>query len=85
MANISNKSACNGTTPSKPNHHFSYNPPTAHPATTHDLRSYSLKRFKSSPNSVPLAHAATHDPHDAETTHQARIVAELDAILPRLP
>ncbi|KAI1440270.1 hypothetical protein F5Y02DRAFT_423216 [Annulohypoxylon stygium] len=46
----------NGTTPQKPQHYFSRNPPTHDPVNQQSLRSYRLYKFVNEPNTVPVAH-----------------------------
>ncbi|KAI0379400.1 hypothetical protein F5Y04DRAFT_128517 [Hypomontagnella monticulosa] len=80
MAGNSNDAAYNGVTPDKPNHHFSDNPPTPHPADKESLGGYRLARYEQAPNSVPLANIQT----TTTTTRKENVLAELNDILSRL-
>ncbi|KAI2777655.1 hypothetical protein F4815DRAFT_448045 [Daldinia loculata] len=84
MANNSNSAAYYGANPSKPTHHFTENPPTSHPADKQSLQDYRLQLFQDGPNSVPLVNDRTPSSDNTQASHEAKIAAELEAILARL-
>ncbi|KAI0137724.1 hypothetical protein F4776DRAFT_623149 [Hypoxylon sp. NC0597] len=84
MPGNSNKAAYNGTTSRKPKHYFSDNPQTCYPGDEGRLRNYRLDEYKNGLSSVPFANIQARDPNTIQTTHQARVTADLNAILSRL-
>ncbi|KAI8963587.1 hypothetical protein F5Y11DRAFT_346399 [Daldinia sp. FL1419] len=84
MSDKSNIAAHFGATPSKPTHNFTGNPPTGHPTDQQSLQEYRLRAFQDGPDSVPLVHDGTTSSESAKASHEARIAAELEAILSRL-
>lgn len=74
--------SCRETPPKQP-HVFSTNPPTQHSVDQHSLSTYRLASFASAPGSTPLGTAQS--PRSSEAAHRARIVAQLNDIVPRLP
>ncbi|KAI0893006.1 hypothetical protein F4806DRAFT_499531 [Annulohypoxylon nitens] len=57
----------NGTTPQKPQHYFSRNPPTDDPVNQQSLRSYRLEKFVHGPNNVPVVPVAPFQPPQTNT------------------
>ncbi|KAI1654390.1 hypothetical protein F4813DRAFT_207424 [Daldinia decipiens] len=84
MADNSSSPAYYGATPSKPAHHFTENPPTSDPADKKSLQDYRLQLFKDGPNSVPLVDDRTPSSDNSQASHEAKVAAELEAILARL-
>ncbi|KAI1771012.1 hypothetical protein F4818DRAFT_219792 [Hypoxylon cercidicola] len=88
MAGTSNKSACDGETPAKPNHHFSINPPTTHSIDERSLGNYRLKRYQNEPDGAPLGHVQGRGPSNDQATRlatrQSTLISGVDTILSRL-
>ncbi|KAI1370821.1 hypothetical protein F4677DRAFT_451002 [Hypoxylon crocopeplum] len=84
MAGASNETAYNGVTLPKPDHHFSGNPPTAHPVDKQSLGTYRLELYRNGPDSVPLAQAQALGAGAGQASDPTRIVTEMNDILSRL-
>ncbi|OTA68362.1 hypothetical protein K449DRAFT_429206 [Hypoxylon sp. EC38] len=68
----------------KPKHHFSSNPQTSYPDDEESLRNYRLDRYENGPNSVPFADIQTRNLRTIQASRQARVAADLNAILSQL-